>query len=247
MKNIGDKTIVNNDRNLKYNPNDAFLKRGGMQMNQLLFVEDDSAIILGLQYTLEQEGYSVDVCRNARTALAAAHSHLYDLFLFDVSLPDHDGFWLYDKLKPTDTPVLFLTAHDEEEAVVKGLESGAEDYVTKPFKTRELLLRIKKILARREPNAMLTYRDLAVDIDANKVFVRQQEIEFTALEYRILFILLSNHGRLITRERLLEQIWDSAGNFVNDNTLTVYIKRIREKLKDANYIKTIKGSGYRLE
>jgi len=216
-------------------------------MNHILFVEDDSAIILGLQYALEQEGFSVDICRSAKDAVNTARNHRYDLFLFDISLPDHDGFWLYDRLKEADTPVLFLTAHDEEETVVRGLESGAEDYVTKPFKTKELLLRIKKILARREKNTMITYRDLAMDLDANKVFVHQEEIELTALEYRILFILLSNRGRLITRERLLEQIWDSAGNFVNDNTLTVYIKRIREKLKDANYIKTVKGSGYRLE
>lgn len=217
-------------------------------MNHLLFVEDDPAIILGLQYTLEQEGYSVDVCHNALTALTAVQNNSYDLFLFDVSLPDHDGFWLYNKIRhSTNTPVLFLTARDEEESIVKGFESGAEDYVTKPFKTRELLLRMKKIIARREKNTLITYKDLQLDIDANKVFVRQKETEFTALEYRILLILLSNQGKTITRERLLERIWDSAGNFVNDNTLTVYIKRIREKLGDANYIKTVKGSGYRLE
>lgn len=217
-------------------------------MNHLLFVEDDPAIILGLQYSLEQEGYSVDVCCNALTALTAVQNHSYDLFLLDIFLPDHDGFWLYNRLRScTDTPVLFLTACDEEESIVKGLEAGAEDYVTKPFKTRELLLRIKKIIARKEKNTLITYKELQLDIDANKVFVCQKETEFTALEYRILLILLSNHGKTITRERLLEQIWDFAGNFVNDNTLTVYIKRIREKLGDANYIKTIKGSGYRLE
>lgn len=216
-------------------------------MKKLLFVEDDSAIILGLQYALEQEGYDVDICNDAGTALMAAADTVYDLFLLDISLPDHDGFWLYDKIKAYDTPVLFLTARDEEEAIVRGLEAGAEDYVTKPFKTRELLLRIQKIIKRREQNTFLVYRDIQIDLDANKVFISQKEVEFTALEYRILSILVSNHGKIITRELLLERIWDSAGNFVNDNTLTVYIKRIRKKLGSANYIKTIKGTGYRLE
>lgn len=216
-------------------------------MNRLLFVEDDTGIILALQYTLEQAGYSVDICENALAALQAIKNNSYDLFLFDVSLPDHDGFWLYNQIKGCDTPVLFLTARDEEESIVRGLELGAEDYVTKPFKTRELLLRIRKIIKRREKNTLITWRDIQIDIDANKVFIQQKEVEFTALEYRILFILVSNHGKIITRELLLERIWDCAGNFVNDNTLTVYIKRIREKLGEANYIKTIKGSGYRLE
>lgn len=216
-------------------------------MKRLLFIEDDPAIVLGLQYALEQEGYVVTVCNNAKTALKAAKNNTYDLFLLDISLPDHDGFWLYEQLKVFDTPSLFLTARDEEEMIVRGLESGAEDYVTKPFKTRELLLRIQKIIKRREANTFLTYRDISLDLDANKVFICQKEVIFTALEYRILLILVSNHGKMITRELLLERIWDSAGNFVNDNTLTVYIKRIREKLGDANYIKTIKGLGYRLE
>lgn len=217
-------------------------------MNRLLFVEDDSSIILGLQYTLEQAGYDVDTYKNAITALQAAKNNTYDLFLFDISLPDHDGFWLYNQVKSfCDTPVLFLTARDEEEAIVQGLEAGAEDYVTKPFKIRELLLRMEKIIKRREKNTLITYKDIRIDIDANKVFIHQKEIEFTALEYRILFILISNHGKIITRELLLERIWDAAGNFVNDNTLTVYIKRIREKLGNCNYIKTIKGVGYRLE
>lgn len=218
-------------------------------MKRLLFVEDDFAIILGLQYALEQEKYCVTVCKNAKAALQAAKENTYDLFLLDISLPDHDGFWLYEKIKEfdTETPALFLTARDEEEAIIHGLESGAEDYVTKPFKTRELLLRIQKIIKRREKNTFLTYRDIELDLDANKVYIKQKQIEFTALEYRILLILISNHGKVITREILLERIWDFAGNFVNDNTLTVYIKRIREKLGDANYIKTIKGSGYRLE
>ena len=216
-------------------------------MKRLLFVEDDPAIILGLQYALEQEGYFVTICKNARTALQAAKNNSYDLFLLDISLPDYDGFWLYEQLKGFDTPVLFLTARDEEETIVRGLESGAEDYVTKPFKTRELLLRIQKIIKRRELNTFLTYRDIQLDLDANKVFIHQQEVEFTALEYDILLILVSNHGKTMTREFLLERIWDFAGNFVNDNTLTVYIKRIRKKLGTANYIKTIKGLGYRLE
>ena len=216
-------------------------------MNHLLFVEDDPAIILGLQYTLEQEGYSFTVCKNALSAVQEAKNHAYDLVLLDISLPDHDG-WVHKNLKDfCDIPVLFLTARDEEENIVKGLESGAEDYVTKPFHTRELLLRIKKILQRREGNPLLAYRGIQIDMDAGKVFLNGEETEFTALEYRILLTLTLNHGKLITRELLLEQIWDSAGNFVNDNTLTVYIKRIRQKLGDCNYIRTVKGSGYRLE
>lgn len=149
-----------------------------------------------------------------------------------------------------DTPVIFLTAQDEETSVVLGLDLGADDYIVKPFRTRELISRIKSVLRRygqKEENSnIIQYKNIKIDISSAKVYKDNEEIIFTSLEYRILFMLFSNQNKLITREQLLEKIWDVAGNFVNDNTLTVYIKRIREKLGDDSIIKTVRGLGYRI-
>ena len=149
------------------------------------------------------------------------------------------------------TAVIFLTARDEETNVVLGLDMGADDYVTKPFRSRELVSRINSVLRRYESNDsksnILTHKNIKIDVNLAKVYKGNEEIFLTSLEYKILLMLFSNKDRLITREELLDKIWDIAGNFVNDNTLTVYIKRIREKLGDDSIIQTVRGLGYRLE
>ena len=167
-----------------------------------------------------------------------------------MMLPDGNGFELCKFIKEKEkTPVIFLTAKDEEQDVVIGLELEAEDYVIKPFRTRELILRINNILKRYEKveNKRIQAGNVIVDVDASRVFVNGQEIEFTALEYKILLLLFWNIGKTVTRDSILDRIWDVAGNFVNDNTLTVYVKRIRAKLGKEDIIKTVKGIGYRID
>ena len=174
-----------------------------------------------------------------------------DLILLDVSLPDGNGFDICKEIKQnSDIPVIFLTAQDEETSVVLGLELGADDYIVKPFRTRELISRINSVLRRygkKEGNSgIIQYKNIKIDTNKAVVYKDNEEIIFTSLEYKILLLLFSNQNKLITREQLLEKIWDVAGNFVNDNTLTVYIKRIREKLEDETIIKTVRGLGYRV-
>lgn len=173
-----------------------------------------------------------------------------DIVLLDVSLPDGNGFEICKEIKEkNDIPIIFLTAQDEETSIVLGLDLGADDYIVKPFRTRELISRIKSVLRRygkKEENNIIQYKDIKIDTISAKVYKNNKEIIFTSLEYRILLMLFTNQNKLITREQLLEKIWDIAGNFVNDNTLTVYIKRIREKLEDDSIIKTVRGLGYRI-
>lgn len=172
-----------------------------------------------------------------------------DLVVLDITLPDGDGFELCKQIKQyTDIPIIFLTAKDEEQDVVKGFDLGAEDYIIKPFRNRELLSRINNVLRRfsRESNEIL-YKKIRINLDEKSVYIDNKNVEFTALEFKILVLLFTNIGKTITREQILEKIWDVAGNFVNDNTLTVYIKRIRDKLEEADYIKTIKGIGYQVQ
>ena len=223
-------------------------------MKKILLVEDNETIIMGLKYLLEQENFEVEVAKNVVTALTKIKKEKFDLCLLDITLPDGDGFEVCNLVKnKTKTPVIFLTARDEETNVVKGLDMGADDYVIKPFRTRELVSRIKNVLRRYETNVdkeqnKIKYKDIIIDDNLAKVYKNGQEIIFTSLEYKILLMLFKNKNILVTRENLLEKIWDIAGNFVNDNTLTVYIKRIREKLedKDGKIIQTVRGIGYRV-
>jgi two-component system response regulator VicR len=169
--------------------------------------------------------------------------------LLDVSLPDGNGFEICKEIKSKkDIPVIFLTAQDEETSVVLGLDLGADDYIVKPFRTRELISRINSVLRRYGHNEsnLIQYKNIKIDTSSAKVYKDNEEIIFTSLEYKILLMLFSNQNKLISRKQLLEKIWDIAGNFVNDNTLTVYIKRIREKLGDETIIKTVRGLGYRI-
>ena len=219
-------------------------------MKNILLVEDNEIIIKGLKYSLEQENFEVTPAKSVFEAKQLLNENKYNLIILDVMLPDGNGFELCKFIKEKEkTPVIFLTAKDEEQDVVNGLELEAEDYIIKPFRTRELILRINNILKRYEKteNKRIQAKNVVVDVDASRVFVNGKEIEFTALEYKILLLLFSNIGKTVTRDSILDKIWDVAGNFVNDNTLTVYVKRIRAKLGKEDIIKTVKGIGYRID
>ena len=213
-------------------------------MKNILLVEDNDTIIMGLKYSLEQENFKVISAQNVLEFNEKIDKNDIDLVLLDVSLPDGNGFEICKEIKSKkDIPVIFLTAQDEETSVVLGLDLGADDYIVKPFRTRELISRINSVLRRYGHNEsnLIQYKNIKIDTSSAKVYKDNEEIIFTSLEYKILLMLFSNQNKLISREQLLEKIWDIAGNFVNDNTLTVYIKRIREKLGDESIIKTVSG------
>lgn len=220
-------------------------------MKKILLVEDNETIIMGLKYSLEQEGFQIISTKTKKETEKIILEEQIDLILLDVTLPDGNGFDICKYIKEkSDTPVIFLTAQDEETSVVIGLDLGADDYIVKPFRTRELISRINSVLRRYdksfEKSNIIQYKNIKIDTNMAKVYKDNEEIIFTSLEYKILLMLFSNQNKLITREALLDKIWDIAGNFVNDNTLTVYIKRIREKLGDEDIIKTVRGLGYRI-
>ncbi|MBU5432221.1 response regulator transcription factor [Intestinimonas sp. MSJ-38] len=225
-------------------------------MEHILLVEDDRAIVMGLTYSLEQEGYQVTVQEDRPSALKVLEEQTFDLCLLDLTLPGGSGYDVCRRVKELgDTPVIFLTAMDDEVNVVMGLDMGADDYITKPFRVRELLSRIRSVLRRARRGGenlhQLTIGSLTVNTQEARVWKRGEEVFLTALEYRLLLTFLNHPGQVLTRSQLLEGIWDVAGDFVNDNTLTVYIKRLREKLEDnpqaPQIIKTVRGVGYKLE
>lgn len=223
----------------------------GDKMKKILLVEDSETIIMGLKYSLEQENFNVKVSKTVIDTKKIIEQEEFDLVLLDITLPDGNGFEICKFIKQIkDIPVIFLTARDEETNVVMGLDLGADDYIIKPFRIRELISRINSVLRRYDKQEnktnILEYKNIKIDINLAKVYKDGKEIVFTSLEYKMLLMLFSNQNKLITREELLDKIWDIAGNFVNDNTLTVYIKRIREKLEDENIIKTVRGLGYRI-
>lgn len=214
-------------------------------MQKILLIEDNEYIIKGLVHSLKQEELDITVCQN-KQALIDIQFNNYDLILLDVTLPDLNGFDLCKEIKSNyQVPVIFLTAKDEEEDIVLGFDLGCDDYVTKPFKTRELIARIKRII--NKDNKYLVCQNIKIALESRKVYVDDTLIELTALEYKILLLLFMNMNKVVTRQYILTNIWDYSDNFVNDNTLTVYIKRIRTKLHNDNLIKTIKGIGYRVD
>lgn len=218
-------------------------------MKRILYVEDDIMIASGLLYALEQEGYGVVHCKGVHEAVSQLSEDRFDLALLDMQLPDGTGFEVREALQGTDTAILYLTVVDDEGNMVRAFENGADDYVTKPFRLRELLARMKRILDRKEHSEQsncLTVGKVSIDTTAGKVYLGESLMELTALEYRLLLTFASNKGIILTRTQILESIWDAAGNFVEDNTLTVYIKRLREKLGDSIHIETIRGIGYRV-
>lgn len=218
---------------------------------KIMMVEDNEAIIMGLEYLLSQEGYQADTARTMSQAENFLEQKEYDLILLDVGLPDGDGFRLCGRIREKyRIPVIFLTAREEETDVVRGLDLGAEDYVIKPFRNRELMSRIKAVLRRNgKGNSILRCGDIVLNTETGKVKRGGTEIPLTKLEYKILFSMMSYPGKLFTRDEILSDIWDISGNFVNDNTLSVTMKRLREKLgdSDARLIRTVRGMGYRME
>lgn len=226
-------------------------------MKNILLVEDNEIISKGLKYSLEQEKFNVIIAKNMNTAKERLEENLtnpidkqYDLAILDIMLPDGNGYDLCKIIKEEnkDLPVIFLTAKDEENNVVKAFNLGADEYIIKPFRNRELISRINNVLRRYGKDATkIQSGNVIIDLDANRVYVNNKEVIFTALEYKILSLLFLNRGKTVSRDKILEKIWDLAGNFVNDNTLTVYIKRIREKFAENDIIKTIKGIGYRID
>ncbi|ADU28789.1 response regulator transcription factor [Evansella cellulosilytica] len=221
---------------------------------KILLVEDDKTIASGLEYSLQQDHFDTVLCYDIQSAQKIINHEIssIDLCLFDLSLPDGSGYELCKLVKQkSDTPVIFLTAYDDEVNVVMGLDMGADDYITKPFRIRELLSRIKSVLRRyNKQTTIIKLHNIQINTLEGKVYKNGEEIIITALEYRLLLIFANHVGQVLTREQLLERIWDVAGDYVNDNTLTVYIKRLREKLEDnpqkPTLIKTVRGLGYKV-
>lgn len=218
----------------------------------IFLLEDDDAIALGLCYSLENEGYGVTLAKSVKDAIKIIGEKDFALYILDLTLPDGSGYDVCKKIKSLgDRPVIFLTAYDDEVNVVMGFDLGADDYITKPFRLKELLVRIKSVLRRyNRGNSDSTVKIDNITINTNeaKVYKNGEEIVLTAMEYRLLLILLNNRGKVLSRSQLLENIWDVDGDFVEDNTLTVYIKRLRDKIEEdaANpqIVKTVRGLGY---
>lgn len=222
-------------------------------MGKVLIVEDDEAIRLGLKYYLEQENFETILAANKQEAIEQFSNDVI-LVLLDINLPDGNGFDLLKKLKQEkDIPIIFLTANDLEVSIVMGLDMGADDYITKPFKARELVSRIKSVLRRtanHQEASTITIQNITIDFKQAKVMKKGIDVLLTALEYKILLILALNPGTVFSREKILADIWDVNEDYVNDNTLTVYIKRIREKIEDdpnqPKIIETVRGIGYKI-
>lgn len=221
-------------------------------MVQILLVEDDQTIAKNLMMLLRSEGFSVTHAASRSEASKILTAQRFDLALVDISLPDGNGFTVCTEIKAEQKiPVIFLTASADESSVVTGLNMGADDYVTKPFRPRELLARIKNAL-RKSGQAQAAFEINGLYVDSTSGIVRKNgsEVFLSALEYRLLLVFVNNPKIILSRERLLDELWDAAGEFVNDNTLTVYIKRLREKIEEnptkPEIILTVRGIGYRL-
>ena len=213
---------------------------------KILLVEDNEMVAKGLIYSLKQKEFEVTHKINIKDTITFLEDNKIDLIILDISLPDGNGFVLYEKeIKPKKVPTIFLTAKDDENDVVKGLELGAEDYITKPFSTKELIARINRIL-RKEKNNIIKIKDIEFDLDKMVVHKEGKEAQLTSLELKILSLLVLNINKVVSRNYIIDKIWEWTGNDVNDNTITVYLKRIREKL-DTDIIVTVKGIGYRID
>lgn len=222
----------------------------------IFLLEDDSSIAMGLQYSLSKEGYETTLTTNVKDALKLVNEKEFNLYILDLTLPDGSGYDVCKAIKEKgDYPVIFLTAFDDEVNVVMGFDLGADDYISKPFRINELMARIKSVLRRykseNSKKGIIEIHGLTVNTNEAKVYKNGDEIILTAMEYRLLLILINNQGKILSRNQLLESLWDVDGIFVNDNTLTVYIKRLRSKIEDdlenPKIIKTVRKMGYILE
>lgn len=223
-------------------------------MNKILLIEDEEAIRIGLKYCLEQEKFVVYESENGSKSLEILkENNNIDLILLDINLPDINGFDLFEQIKKYNIPTIFLTANDLEVSIVKGLDMGAYDYITKPFKTRELISRINSVIriSKKSNDNLIKIDNLIIDLNQAKVLKNNKDVFLTALEYKILLILATNPNIVFPRDQILANIWDVNEEYVNDNTLTVYIKRIREKIEDdinnPKIVKTVRGLGYKVE
>lgn len=221
-------------------------------MKTIIIIEDDTAILGSLSDFLKSEGFTVFGAKGQVEGLKLIRSCDPDCILLDISLPDGNGFSVCSAVRETsDIPVIFLTASDDEASVIAGLELGADDYIKKPFSPRELVARIKTVTKRHHhTNHELCYSDIRVDTIKGTVTKGGNEVFLSALEYRLLLLFISNKGRLFSREQLIDELWTNGGEFITDNALTVYIKRVREKigddLKEPKIIVTVRGLGYRM-
>ena len=220
-------------------------------MAKLLIVEDEGSIVRSLSEYLEAEGFQT-VSAGSESAALEKLGEGFDLVLLDIALPEGDGFGVCSAAKKYCVPVIFLTASGDEGSVVRGLDMGADDYIAKPFRPRELVSRIRSVLRRTgKSQTEVQLGSVSVDLEKGVVSKAGKEVPLSALEYRLLMVFVNNRGRLLSRTRLLEEIWDLGGDFVNDNTLTVYIKRLREKIEDdpssPAIIRTVRGLGYRVD
>lgn len=221
----------------------------------IFLLEDDEAIGIGLTYSLGNEGYNVTLAKSVKEAEKIIDEKEFSLYILDLTLPDGSGYDVCKRIKAKgDLPVIFLTAYDDEVNVIMGFELGADDYISKPFRVKELMLRIKSVMRRysnETSDGIIKINNLKINTNEAKVYKNNEDIILTAMEYRLLLILLSNRGKVLSRTALLENIWDVAGDFVEDNTLTVYIKRLRDKIEEdpakPEFIKTVRGLGYVIE
>lgn len=235
-------------------------------MIKILLLEDDISLIDGLEYSLQKNGFTVDTVRTVKEALHVSQMNQYDLLILDVTLPDGTGFEVCEKVRRQNNriPIIFLTASDEEVNIIRGLDSGGDDYITKPFRIGELCSRIRALLRRAdrtnptvsscnasEASGMAPIKSsdgLAIDYVASRVTLNGNPIELTRAEYRLLCFLVRNTGKVVTRSAILDELWDQAGDFVDDNTLSVYIRRLREKVEDdpshPKHLLTVRGFGY---
>ena len=222
-------------------------------MTKILLVEDDGQIAAYLGELLRAEGFDTQIAGSKKEAGECLLAQDFDLVLLDVSLPDGNGFSICAEVKREyEIPVIFLTASGDEYSVVAGLDMGADDYIAKPFRPRELISRIRSVLRRcKKEQRILSCGDLRVNVSSATVTKGEKELFLSALEYRLLLLLLQNKGQILTRNQLLEEIWDASGEYVNDNTLSVYMKRLREKIEEnpqsPRLLHTIRGIGYRME
>lgn len=226
-------------------------------MNHLLLLEDDISLIDGLVYSLLKNGFQVTVVRTVEeTKMYLSEIAKYDLLILDVTLPDGTGFDICEKVRRQnkEIPIIFLTASDEEVNVIRGLDCGGDDYVTKPFKLGELCSRIRALLRRagvtgRDPSNLLECGDISIDLLGSRVLLDGKPLDLTSAEYRLLCLLVRNANRVVPRDTILNDLWDDAGNYIDDNTLSVYVRRLREKVEnDASnpqHLMTVRGFGYK--
>ena len=214
---------------------------------RILLVEDNKNIVDGLIYAFKMNNYQLDYTSSVKDTLKYLEDNIPEVIILDVMLEDGNGFDVYsNNIKELDIPVIFLTARDDEDDIIKGLNLGAEDYMTKPFSTKELLVRVNKIILRKKKQSIIKVEDIYFDIDKMIVKKNDEEVKLTSLELKILQLLFINIGKVVRRNTILDKIWEITGNDVDDHTLTVYLKRIREKL-GTDIIITIKGIGYRID